>query len=245
MGEAVIVTGAAGGIGQALVEAFSSAGVRVIGLSLEGRPDTAPVSLAVDLAELGQTGALARATLQAIDQALSGHRLRALINNAAVQHLGATGEIDWSRWQDTLAVNLSAPMALIQALLPRLRADHSSVLNIGSVHARATKPGFAAYATSKAALHGLGRALAVDLGPEVRVLTLAPAAIETDMLRAGFVGNPEGLEALARAHPSGRIGRTDEVARAALWLTGPDCGFMTGAEVFLDGGVLSRLHDPA
>lgn len=239
--EAVIVTGAGGGIGKALVEVFEAKGVHAIGLarrSVDGL-------IGCDLAELGRTGALPADVRAAIDERLEGRRLRALINNAATQHLGKTAEIGWDRWQETLAVNLSAPFALVRIFLDRLQADGGCVLNIGSVHAQATKPEFAAYGTSKAALHGLTRALAVDLGPRVRVCGLAPAAIDTAMLRAGFEGNPEGFSALEAVHPVGRIGSPREVAEAAIWMTGPDAGFLAGTNVYLDGGVLSRLHDPA
>lgn len=239
--EAVIVTGAAGGIGQALVEVFEDKGVHAIGL---GRKSVNGL-IGCDLAELGRTGALPDAVNAEIEARLEGRRLRALINNAAIQHLGKTGEIGWDQWQETLAVNLSAPFALVRIFLERLAADGGCVLNIGSVHAQSTKPEFAAYGTSKAALHGLTRALAVDLGPRVRVCGLAPAAIDTSMLRAGFEGNPDGFAALEAVHPVGRIGTPREVAEAAVWMTGPDAGFLAGTNVYLDGGVLSRLHDPA
>lgn len=239
--EAVIVTGAAGGIGQALVEVFEEKGVHAIGL---GRKSVNGL-IGCDLAELGRTGALPDEVKAEIEARLEGRRLRALINNAATQHLGKTGEIGWDQWQETLAVNVSAPFALVRIFLERLAADGGSVLNIGSVHAQATKPEFVAYGTSKAALHGLTRALAVDLGPRVRVCGLAPAAIDTSMLRAGFEGNPEGFAALEAVHPVGRIGSPREVAEAAVWMTGPDAGFLAGTNVYLDGGVLSRLHDPA
>ena len=141
-------------------------------------------------------------------------------------------------------VNLTAPFRLSQAFLADLEAARGTILNIGSVHARATKPEFAAYATSKAALHGLTRALAVDLGDRVRVVCLAPAAISTPMLMAGFEGHEAAFKSLEACHPAGRIGQPDEVAKAALFLTGPDAGFATGTTFWLDGGVLSRLHDP-
>ena len=239
--EAVIVTGAGGGIGKAMLDVFEVRGIHAIGL---GRRSVDGL-IGCDLAELGRTGVLPQEVKVAIDSRLEGRRLRALINNAATQHLGKTENLGWDQWQETLAVNLSAPFALVRIFLERLVADGGSILNVGSVHAQATKPGFAAYGTSKAALHGLTRALAVDLGPRVRVCGLAPAAVDTPMLRAGFDGNPEGFAALEAVHPVGRIASPTEVAEAAVWMTGPEAGFLAGTNVFLDGGVLSRLHDPA
>ena len=171
--------------------------------------------------------------------------IRALVNNAAVQILGATEDIRPEQWHETLTVNVSAPFLLSQALVPHLRDAGGSILNIGSVHAQATKKGFISYATSKAALHGLTRALAVDLGPQVRVNCLAPAAVATDMLKAGFEGKEKEFSALEAAHPAGRIGDCEDVAQAALFMLSAKMTFVTGCCFYLDGGILSRLHDPA
>jgi NAD(P)-dependent dehydrogenase (short-subunit alcohol dehydrogenase family) len=143
-----------------------------------------------------------------------------------------------------MKVNAIVPFMLTKSFLPELKQASGSVVNIGSVHAQATKPGFIAYTTSKAALHGLTRALAVDLGPGVRINTLAPAATATEMLKAGFEGNPVGYGALEKVHPAGRIAEPEEIARIALFLVSEDAEFITGATLFADGGILSRLHDP-
>ena len=118
-------------------------------------------------------------------------------------------------------------------------------MNIGSVHAQATKPGFVSYATSKAALHGLTKALAVDLGGAVRVCAIAPAAIATDMLEAGFEGRASEREQLDAFHPAGRIGKPQEVAKVVAFLLQREMAFLTGSILTLDGGILSRLHDPS
>jgi len=79
----------------------------------------------------------------------------------------------------------------------------------------------------------------------VRVNTLAPAATATEMLKAGFEGNEAGLSELSQAHPAGRIATPEEIAKIAVYLASAETAFMTGACVYVDGGVLSRLHDPA
>jgi NAD(P)-dependent dehydrogenase (short-subunit alcohol dehydrogenase family) len=118
-------------------------------------------------------------------------------------------------------------------------------VNISSIHARLTKPDFVAYATSKAALSGLTRAMAVDLGDRIRVNAIEPAAISTPMLKAGFESHPEQYAALARCHPQGRMGTPTEVAALALSLVSGELRFMHGACVGLDGGISARLHDPS
>jgi len=241
-----LITGAAGGIGRALVQGFHDAGYRVIATDIvppaEGPAD---FFIAADLARTVADEAYAEAVFKQVRDALDGAGLAALVNNAAVQILGGAGQLSRDDWRKTLEVNLLAPFFWTQALLPELEAAGGSVVNISSVHAKLTKPGFAAYATSKAALSGLTRAMAVDLGGRVRVNAIEPAAIATDMLKAGFEGRPALYAQLEDCHPVGRIGLPEEVARAALALAGEGAGFLHGACVPLGGGIEGRLHDPA
>lgn len=241
----VFITGVAGGIGAALGAAYRKAGWRVVGSGRKAPgPECADAFVAADLDLIAEDDdALAELAVQ-VRGALQGAELKALINNAAVQILAPAERLTAADWRRTMNVNLTAPFRLAQTFLPELEQAGGVILNIGSVHAQATKPEFAAYATSKAALHGLTRALAVDLAGRVRVVCLAPAAIATDMLMAGFEGREAAFEALENCHPSRRIGQPEEVAEAALFLTGPGAGFANGATFWLDGGVLSRLHDP-
>jgi len=246
----VLITGASGGIGRALCAAFAAAGWRVVASDAPDRcpphppwPEgvrEVPCCLAGYVADAGvRTGFRER-----VVAALAGVPLAALVNNAAVQHCGGTAEVVASEWESTLAVNVSAPFLLVQSFLGPLERSRGSVVQITSIHATQTKPGFVAYATSKAALAGLTRALAVDLGGRVRVNAIAPAAISTPMLEAGFEGRPESRAELDRFHPAGRIGRPDEVARAAVWLASEESGFLTGATLAVDGALGVRLHDP-
>lgn len=245
-GRRVIVTGAAGGIGSALVAAFHAAGWRVIATDMAPRPD----GLACDTwlqADLGRTvddEAYAAGVFGQLRAALAGAPLHALVNNAAVQVLGGLDELDRDAWHRSLDVNLLAPFLWTQALRAELQAVRGAVINISSIHARLTKRGFVAYATSKAALSGMTRALAVDAGDRLRVNAIEPAAIATPMLRAGFVGKDALYARLEGCHPAGRIGQPDEVAQLALALADGRLGFANGACVALDGGIGGRLHDP-
>lgn len=243
----VLITGCNGGIGAALVETFAEAGWTVIGadrVAPTGKSRAARV-VAADLAQLCDDEKKRADFAAEVRGALGGAPLAALVNNAAVQILGGVAQLSPADFITTMKVNAIAPFLLARAFLADLAAARGAIINIGSVHAEATKPGFAAYATSKAALHGLTRALAVDLGPDVRVVTLAPAATATAMLKAGFDGDPEAYAALEGVHPLKRIAAPAEIARLALFLASKDAAFLTGATVYADGGVLSRLHDPA
>lgn len=243
------ITGAAGGIGRALVDTFCSAGYRVIATDLAGSADFLPGELmqasylGADLARYVADEVYARTVTARIRDLLQDAPLDVLVNNAAVQILGGTDSLTRQDWQATLQVNLLAPFLLAQALLPELERGEGGVINISSIHARLTKKDFVAYATSKAALSGLTRAMAVDLGARVRVNAIEPAAIETDMLKAGFESESERYAQLADCHPVGRIGRPEEVARLALAMAEGGMEFWQGACIGLDGGIAGRLFD--
>jgi NAD(P)-dependent dehydrogenase (short-subunit alcohol dehydrogenase family) len=240
----VVVTGVAGGIGQALSQAFSAAGYRVVGIDKVEPPVRDNFFIHCNLSEFANDTSYAEKKLLEIRHALRRERLSALIHNAATQVLGSVEELDRNAWQSTLSINVLAPFFLTQALLPELEASNGHVINIGSIHARLTKAKFCAYATSKAALAGLARAMAVELGSRIRVTTIEPAAIETAMLLAGFADSPEQLDALRTCHPTKQLGQPHEVARLARMIVCENIHFLTGSTISLDGGISGRLHDP-
>jgi len=245
--KAVIITGASGGIGTALVNGFLDAGWHVVGTSRTKNEGFSPHAefISADLKAIAEDDQALSAFYDDVVKACGGVPIKALINNAALQIVKPTAEISAADMQDSFAVNVIAPFRLSQAFLNELSENRGSILNIGTVHAQSTKPEFVAYATSKTAMHGLTRALAVDLGGRVRVNTLAPAAIRTPMLVDGFVGRPEKYKELETFHPAKRIGEPKEVADFAEFLCSDKAGFITGATFHIDGGILSRLHDPA
>jgi len=243
----VIITGAAGGIGQALVRAFADAGHAVIATDLIASPPKlrAEHYAVCDLRRMVIDEVYALAIVSSIRQSLDGRPLAALVNNAAVQILKSADALSREDWHATLDVNVLAPFFLAQAFLPELASARGTVLNISSIHARLTKPSFVAYATSKAALSAMTRAMAVELGASVRVNAIEPAAISTEMLRAGFAGNLQDYARLENHHPSGAIGNPDDLARFAVAVTATPGCFLNGAVLGFDGGIAGRLHDPA
>lgn len=238
-----LITGAAGGIGRVLCAEFGKAGYRVIATDVAGESKV-PCDhfIEADLKALCRDEVCLKRFIEQLNLPVSG--LTALINNAAVQVLNRTERVSVQDWRDTVDVNVFAPFLLTQALLPYLEKAGGSVVNIGSVHAMATKPGFVCYATSKAALVGLTRALAVDLGGRIRVNAINPAAVATPMLRHGFEGRDAQFSILGGMHPVGRIAEPAEIAQAVLFLASRNAAFITGAAFDVDGGILSRLHDP-
>jgi NAD(P)-dependent dehydrogenase (short-subunit alcohol dehydrogenase family) len=242
----VVITGANGGIGQALVSCFQQQGYTVLATDIaeQAKCKGHSVYISADLAKTVEDEVYSENIFALIKGAVGKQGIFALINNAAIQIMGGVNSLTRQDWQMTLNVNLVAPFFWTQALLPELVTAKGCIVNISSIHARLTKKNFVAYATSKGALSAMTRALAVDLGGGVRVNAIEPAAIETEMLKAGFVGKPELYRQLENCHPQHRIGLPIEVARLAVHMVNGGMDFMHGTCVELDGGISARLFDP-
>lgn len=238
MTRAVIITGAAGGIGAALCARAKADGYTAIGVDRNPSP-AADVDVQIDMresAKLVQLGA----------DLATEYSIKAVVHNAAMQPIAGAGETSVDDWFDTLRVNVIAVDALIAGTRESLSASDGSVVVIGSVHGRATTGGITAYATTKAALEGWVRSAALDLGPRIRVNAVAPGAIDTAKLREGFDrwGQELGEErkAILRQRTAlGRIGDPSEIAAAVSFLIGDDARFITGAVLTVDGGASARL----
>jgi NAD(P)-dependent dehydrogenase (short-subunit alcohol dehydrogenase family) len=234
---AVIVTGAAGGIGAALCERMRKDGYIAIGID---RNDAlaADIHLQVDLAKSEELVEVGR-------ELARDYELKAVVHNGAVQPIGGAGETPWDEWANALRVNVIAVDALMSRARENLAANDGSVVAISSVHGRATTGGITAYATTKAALEGWVRSAAMDLAPEIRVNAVAPGAIDTAKLREGFARWGESAEerkAILRQRTAlHRIGEPSEVAGAVSFLIGDDARFITGTVLVVDGGATARL----
>ena len=151
-------------------------------------------------------------------------------------------------WQRILTINLTAPFLMIKAALPHLRAQSGSIVNTGSIEGIGSNPSHAAYCASKAGLHGLTRAVAVDHSSEgVRCNAIAPGWIDTD-LNVDFI---EGMDdpgafrsEIGKIHPVGRTGAPEEVAALAAFLAAPESTFITGQVYIVDGGRMAKLSLP-
>jgi len=216
-----LITGVLGGIGSALAMAFRAEGYYVYGLDVrEDFKFDCNSFVQFNLDDFCKNADYRKEWSAFFEKEITS--LDVLINNAAVQKLDKLDDLQLEDWEETL---------------------NGTIINIGSIHYQLTKPRFISYATSKSALIGLTKALAVDLEGRVRVNAISPAAIETDMLLAGFDGDERALEELRRIHPVQRIGYPQEVAKLALFLASENTGFIHGASLTLDGGISSVLKD--
>jgi 3-oxoacyl-[acyl-carrier protein] reductase len=227
-----LVTGAAGGIGTAIVPLLETCGWTVTGtdVTLTGRAD----DVAADLASR-------TACAELIERVLARYgRLDLLVNNAATMTLAEATPDTMDLWWHDFGVNLSAPLWLAQAALPALRAARGQIINMCSVAALHGEPGFSGYAASKAALLGLTRALARELAPTVRVNAVAPGPTDTPQLGRDAeyqrLTMPELHALYAGQMPIGRLVAPREVAATVAFLA--DSAAFTGECVQVNGGIL-------
>ena len=239
----VLVTGAAGGIGQALVGTFSAAGYAVIGTDVAAPPPELALDhfVSCDLRRMVEDQSYAAECFGCVGKLLDGRPLAALINNAAVQLIGPMERLDRDAWRTTLDVNLLAPFLWAQVMLPDLESAGGCIINVSSIHARLTKAGFLAYATSKAALSGLTRAMAADHVREgIRVNCVSPGTVNTPWVQRllATAEDPEAMLTQLRARqPTNALVEPEDVARAIAYLASPLSGAVTGISLSVDGGM--------
>lgn len=241
----VLITGASGGIGEALCCSFRREGYYVLGLDVLPSNCDVDSFIQSDLERLCRDEGYCVSIIEEVISNLGNNlKLDVLVNNAAIQVIKPIEQISSTDWIQSLNVNLVAPFLLSQKLFAFLERSGGSIVNIASIHARLTKPNFVCYATSKSALVGLTKSMAVEMGSKVRVNAICPAAVATPMLMAGFDGREDDYLLLSSMHPVSRIGQPSEIAEAALFLASDKARFINGACLELDGGIGSRLHDP-
>jgi NAD(P)-dependent dehydrogenase (short-subunit alcohol dehydrogenase family) len=231
-----IVTGGAAGIGRAIATALVGRGYAVELFDKNaGVWDTA-ASLAADGAVTAQHVDVGDETqaAAAFSEFENRHgRLDALVNNAGINIRKRVSQLTLAEWNRVIGTNLTAAFLTARAAAPLLRASRGAIVNIASTRAVMSEPDTEAYAASKGGLVALTHALAVSLGPEVRVNCISPGWIHT---------HGEKLTAEDHAqHPAGRVGTPEDVSALALFLLGKDSGFVTGANFVVDGGMTRKM----
>lgn len=242
MGEApvAVVTGAAGGIGRAVVRSLLDRGHRVLAVDrdpvgLEAVREHQVETLVLDLATPSSAGAIVQRAL-----AWSG-RIDTLALVAGVAQLGRTETVTVAQWDEVMEVNLRAPFLLAQAAMPELVRTRGSIVAVASVAGLQGWAYGAAYAASKAGLVGVMRSLAQEYGGlGVRVNVVAPGGVETAM--ASDRQPTDDLDPTVRKRSTGlegRRARPAEVADVICYLASPEAGFVNGAVVPVDGGAFA------
>jgi 3-oxoacyl-[acyl-carrier protein] reductase len=233
-GRRAVVTGAASGMGAAAVARLIAEGCAVLAVDRVGEGLVGSHNLVADLGEADAFAAIASAA----QAQLGGCDI--LINNAGVCPAGPFEDMTEEMWNAALSINVTAAMKLTRALLPMLKQSPAGrVINTGSIMSRYGNAGLVAYATSKHAILGLTRALAMELGSHgITVNCVQPGAIETGMTRAMFADDPASRTYYATRAALGRIGQPEDVADVMVMLATDDARFITGQGIMVDGGVM-------
>jgi NAD(P)-dependent dehydrogenase (short-subunit alcohol dehydrogenase family) len=243
-----VVTGGGQGIGRAISLAFAAKGASIVlaELDAEAGPECAAlVERAGGEAVFHQTDVAREESVRELFQVCADRygRLDVLVNNAGIGGSFPLAETTVDQWDHVLAVNLRGPYLCVKYALPLLReAGGGAVINIASTRALMSEPNTEPYSASKGGLLALTHALAVSLGPAVRVNAISPGWIETSAWqKASRRKEPELREIDHAQHPVGRVGRPEDVAAACVFLASPEAGFITGTNLVVDGGMTVRM----
>ena len=232
-----LVTGAAHGIGRAIADKLVHEGWAVAALDRDAArleaacaafPGDRVLDLALDVAAPEAGDAAVRRVLDRFG------RLDGLVNNAGIMRRKPVAELTLEDWRRVLDVNLTAAFLFAKAAAEALGRTEGAIVNIASTRWLMSEPGTEAYAASKGGLVSLTHALAVSLGPKIRVNAVSPGWIDV-------AGEPLRAEDHAQ-HPAGRVGRPEDVAELAAYLLDRTrSGFVTGANLVVDGGMTRKM----
>lgn len=237
----ILITGAAQGIGRGIAEAYAERGAVILLADLQsqaGKQATEEIRQAGGKAEFIPCDVRSEREISEMVERIERTygRIDIVINNAGVSRFKSPFELSVEEWDDVLNTNVRSCFLITREAAKSMKKHGGgSVVNISSTRAIMSEPNSEAYAASKGAIVSLSHAMAVSLGPEgIRVNCVSPGWIET--------GDYEELRELDHVqHPSGRVGRPEDIALACLYLTHPDNSFVTGTHLVVDGGMTRKM----
>jgi NAD(P)-dependent dehydrogenase (short-subunit alcohol dehydrogenase family) len=245
-GKVALVTGATSGIGRATALALAAAGAKVV---LSGRREAEGQAAVADIQKAGGTAAFFRADASKeaevaalVDFTVRTYgRLDLAFNNAGIEQSAPTTEITEADYRRVFDLNVWGVLAALKHEIPAmLKTGGGSIVNTTSALGHIGMPGVQIYTASKHAVEGITKSVALEFARQgVRVNSIAPAAIETEMFDR-FADAPEKREYMANMHPVGRVGRPDDIARGVLYLLDSANTFVTGTSLLVDGGFTAQ-----
>jgi gluconate 5-dehydrogenase len=246
-GRTALITGGGSGLGLAIAQALASGGAKVI---LLGRNAAALEKSAGEIAASGQKAghivcdlADADAIRPAVETVQREHgAIDILVNNAGIQQRAAVVDFPKEGWDRMIAVHLSAPFLLAQAVAGgMIERGHGKIINIASIMSDLARPTIVPYAAAKGGLKMLTRGLAVELGPRnIQVNAIAPGFFKTEMNRA-LIDNPEFDGWVKKRTPAGRWADPSELAGVALLLASRASNYINGQIIYVDGGLTASV----
>jgi NAD(P)-dependent dehydrogenase (short-subunit alcohol dehydrogenase family) len=244
-----VVTGAANGIGAAIVRRLHQEGAKVALLDIDhSNGKLLAGQLGAERAlfigcDVTSEAQIATAVTTAMERF---GRVDVLVNNAGVNAYFDAETMTLQEWEDFFGLDLRACWLCSKQVLPHLRRQRRGVIvNVASIHARLTTRGMFPYAAAKSGILGLTRSLALDYGGEqIRVVAISPGWTRTRLVQEALAQQPDPQAALAHAlaiHPLGRIAEPDEIAAVVAFAASEDASFITGVAIQVDGGLSARF----
>lgn len=236
-----IVTGSTSGMGRASAKLFAREGAKVV---ITGRNEERAKAVVDELLAEGLEATYVIVDMtnledqkKIVDHALEKYgTIDILFNNAGMLSLTPLVDLSMKEWDDTFRVNVTAPFVLTQLVAPIMKEKGKGViLNTSSVAGAHAHHGPTAYTMTKHALSGLTKAMAWELGPEIRANAILPGAIMTAMVEG--IGGEDAVGGLRDGSPLKRVGQSEEIANTALFLVSDDSSFITGQLIRVDGGI--------
>jgi NAD(P)-dependent dehydrogenase (short-subunit alcohol dehydrogenase family) len=239
----VLVTGGTSGIGRATALAFAEAGAKVV---ITGRREKEGAQVAAEITKTGGTAAFIRADVakdadvaKAVDFVLSTHgRLDVAFNNAGVEIAGPLNEVTEEQYRRTFDINVWGVLnSMKYEIAAMLKSGGGAIVNTSSVAGHIGLPQASIYVATKHAVEGLTKAVALEFAKQgVRVNAVAPGSIDTDMVDRLVGKEGDRRNWLLSLHPIGRLGTSEEIAAAVLYLASDAAKFTTGTTLLVDGG---------
>jgi NAD(P)-dependent dehydrogenase (short-subunit alcohol dehydrogenase family) len=222
-----LVTGGAQGIGLAIAKLLAERGYRVAVADLKAARREGFLFVRTDVSGEPSVRRCVRTVLKRFG------RIDALVNNAGIASPGngPVEKLALREWNRRLGVNLTGPLLMAKHCVPQLRRHRGAIVNIASTRALQSEPDTEAYAAAKGGLVGLTHALAISLGPEVRVNCVSPGWIARESVRRKDHAQ----------HPVGRVGRGEDIAGIVAYLLSDAAGFVTGQNFVVDGGMTKKM----
>ena len=245
MNKNIIVTGGAQGIGKIISLELVKSGysVSIFEIDAEAIEEMKTENSSENLAFFQTDVADENEVKEAINASFHHFgNISGLINNAAINANKSISELTLEEWNRVISVNLTGPFLCAKYATPFLKKSGGSIVNLCTTRAFQSEPDTEAYSSSKGGIFSLTHALAMSLGPEVRVNCISPGWIDVSGIKKKSKASQyQFTEKDHEQHPAGRVGKATDIARMVLFLINPENNFITGQNFFIDGGMTRKM----